>query len=57
MEERDYIRRGVLEVRLGLNGKFMQTRASRLPISKPPLRVLVTWLARELALSMLALRR
>ena len=57
MEERDYIRRGVLEIWLGLNGKFMQTRASRLAISKPPLPLLVTWLARELALSMSALRR
>ena len=57
MEERDYIRRGVLEIWLGLNGKFMQTRASRLAISKSPLPLLVTWLARELALSMLALRR
>ena len=57
MEERDYIRRGVLEVRLGLNGKFMQTWASRLHISRPPLPVLVIWLKKELALSMLALRR
>ena len=57
MEERDYIRRGVLEIWLGLNGKFMQTWASRLPISKPPLPILVVWLARELALSMSALRR
>ena len=57
MEERDYIRRGVLEVRLGLNGKFMQTRASRLDIRRPPLAVLVIWLKKELALSMLAPRR
>ena len=57
MEERDYIRRGVLEVRLGLNGKFMQTRASRLHISRPPLAILVIWLKKELALSMLAPRR
>ena len=57
MEERDYIRRGVLEVRLGLNGKFIQTRASRLPISRSPLSVSVIWLKKELVLSMLDSRR
>ena len=40
MEERDYIRWGVLEIWLGLNNKFMQIWASRLPISKSPLPVI-----------------